>query len=651
MILLKILWNFGEPVSEERTNLSGSLKLSRIFSNPVSAETYIVCEIGINHNGNLDKAIALIDAAHEAGVDAVKFQKRNLSRIYSDGVLNDSNSAEWSFDYLIPLLRQCEITEQDYLIINNYCQNLGLDLIVTPFDDVSADFISTLDLAAIKIASADMTNLNLIRQCASFKKPLLISTGMWTHDDIQICVEKYRNDNIVYALLHAQSTYPAPFESISLPFINDLKKLSPVVGYSGHERGNFIPIAAVAMGCRIIEKHITFDRNDKGPDHKASMLPAEWKEMVCNIRLLEKALGSNKHVNQAEIQNRELFAKSAVAKKTLKKGHILKPEDIQFMSPGKGIFPHEIEGFYGLVMKKDVDSGCYIAKADFEPELLLPDWKPFSFSKEWGVKCRFHDFDEYKVLRPPVIEFHCSQTDLKIPFSGNSTVSALIVHAPEIFDRELVDICSLDEKKVERSLAILQMSIDKTLQIAPNFPRKRPKLVVHLGGMSLDEPTAIDTAELTERAIRNFRRLVYSPEQIDILPENLPPRPWYLGGEWHQYGFMKAEDMVRFCSELDLGVAFDACHAFLFCNLYQVDFLDYTRTILPLVRHMHISDAEGISGEGLQVGEGEIDFAIFLKEIGKNDFSWVPEIWSGHHHHGAGIYKALLNLESYGHGL
>src|SRR3989339_132450 len=448
----------GEIVSNKQELAFRSPKLEKLFRDPESTDTYIICEVGINHNGSLDRALALIEAAQAAGADAVKFQKRALDRIYSEGVLNDSNSAEWSFDYLIPLLRECELTEADYKVISRYCRERGLELIITPFDGVSADFIAGLELAAIKIASADMTNLNLVRHCASLCRPLIISTGMWACEDIKICTDIFHQEQITFALLHTQSTYPAPFESINLGFIEELKKMAPVVGYSGHERGNFIPVAAVAMGCRIIEKHITFNRDDKGPDHKASMLPAEWKEMVANIRMLEKSLGSKKEVNQSEIQNREVFAKSAVAVTGLRKGHILQSDDVDFRAPGKGIFPHEIAAFYGSVLKKDIPRGFYIAKTDFEQEILFSDWKQFTFTKEWGVKCRFHDFEEFKVLRSPVIEFHCSQTDLGVPFSVASAVSALIVHAPEIFDRELVDICSPCEHKVEQSLSMLQQS-------------------------------------------------------------------------------------------------------------------------------------------------------------------------------------------------
>lgn len=627
-----------------------STKLREVFFAD-EPRAYIIAEVGINHNGDLEKALALIDAAVSAGVDAVKFQKRSLDQIYSRAMLQDPNSAEWSFDYLLPILQEFELAESDYEIIHKHCAKLGVDLIITPFDKDSADFVSNLGIAAIKIASADMTNWELIRHCARFGLPMLISTGMWSHDDIVVCAKKFEAENMTFALLHAQSTYPAPYESVNLRYLEELKKLCPVVGYSGHERGTFIPVAAFALGCKIIEKHITFDRNDQGPDHKASMLPAEFAEMVTSIRHLEKALRPIKEVSQAELQNREAFAKSAVAKKRLAAGHVFQPEDIDFRSPGKGLFAHEVEQYFGMVLKKDVPEGLYIAKTDFEKELKISDWKTFSFRKAWGVKCRFHDYREYAQLNSPVIEFHCSQTDLDVAFTEKNSSQALIIHAPEIYDRKLVDICSTDQRRVSESLEILQRSIDKTLEIGANFPAAKPKLVLHLGGMFLDDPVHVDTRSMIERALENFSKLVFDPDLIELLPENLPPRPWYLGGEWHQYGFMKSEDMTWFCEQAKLGMTFDICHAYLYCNLYKVDFLSYSREVLPYVKHMHVSDAAGVNGEGLQVGEGEMDFEPFFRLIKDSEFSWVAEIWSGHLHHGSGTYRAMRTLEEFKCGL
>ena len=236
-------------------------------------KTYIISEIGVNHNGDLNTALKLIEESKKAGVDAVKFQKRDLDKIYSKSILQDCNSAEWNFEYLIPILKSVEFGTEEYITINKKCKELNIDLIVTPFDENSAEFISTLDLSAIKIASADMTNLPLIEKCASFNLPLIISTGMWSHNDIKDCVKFYKKLGIDYSLLLTNSTYPTPFETINLEYIKELKKLADRVGYSGHERGTFIPVAAVTLGARIVEKHITLDKYQDGPDHKASLLP------------------------------------------------------------------------------------------------------------------------------------------------------------------------------------------------------------------------------------------------------------------------------------------------------------------------------------------------------------------------------------------
>jgi len=617
-------------------------KIKNIFENKNKSNgIYIIAEIGINHNGSLETAIELMKAAKVAGVDAVKFQKRHLESVYSKNILDDANSSEWSFEYLIPLLREMELSDDEYRTIREKCNEMELDLIVTPFDEVSAEFVAGLGVSAFKIASADMTNIPLIKKCNDFKLPLLISTGMWKDEDIKKCSEIYKVDKINYSFLLAQSTYPASYETLNLDYLNKLKEYNPIIGYSGHERGTFIPVAAVAMGCSIIEKHITFDINAKGPDHKASMLPEEWKEMVYQIRMLEKAMGSVKHVNQAEIQNKEAFAKSAVPIRDLPVGHVLIKADIIYKAPGKGIFSHEIFDYIGKVLKKPIPKDHYIGKTDFEDITYISDWEEFSFSKRWGIKCRFHDYDEYKTLNSPCVEFHCSQTDLDIDFKPDLSQSELIVHAPEIFDRQLVDICSDDPVIVEQSLDILQRSIDKTIEISKYFPIKKPKLVMHLGGMFLNTRDLVNTSILTERAIENFKKLKFDYDLIDILPENLPPRPWYLGGEWFQHGFMLSKDLIQFCNYFNLGMTYDICHASLYCNEFDIDLAEYTKEIMPIVRHIHISDAYGNNGEGVQIGEGSIDFDRVLKEVKNYEFTWVPEIWSGHLHQGTGTYKCM----------
>ena len=175
--------------------------------------------------------------------------------------MNDPNSAEWTFEYLIPILQEVELSEDDYRHIKQKCSNLGLDLIITPFDSDSAEFCNQLDISAFKIGSADMINFELIERCFSHKKPLIISTGMWTQEEIKEAIDKFKTfGNNDFFMLLANSTYPTPYESINLEFLPTLKTMHNLIGYSGHERGTFIPVSAASLGARIVEKHITFDR-------------------------------------------------------------------------------------------------------------------------------------------------------------------------------------------------------------------------------------------------------------------------------------------------------------------------------------------------------------------------------------------------------
>jgi N-acetylneuraminate synthase len=173
----------------------------------------------------------------------------------------------------------------------------------------------------------------------------------------------------------------------------------------------------------------------------------------------------------------------------------------------------------------------------------------------------------------------------------------------------------------------------------------KPKVVLHVGGMSLLDGN-YDCAEMTSKAEKTLRDI--NLDGVDLLPENLPPRPWYLGGQWHQYGYMRPEDMAAFCKSLSLGMTFDICHAQLYCKYAGIDLVNYAKIVLPYIRHVHISDAHGIDGEGVQIGEGELDFDALFRHLEKVQFSWVSEIWSGHVNHGAGTHHALCCLEKYG---
>jgi N-acetylneuraminate synthase len=327
-------------------------------------------------------------------------------------------------------------------------------------------------------------------------------------------------------------------------------------------------------------------------------------------------------------------------------GDTISLEDVKFMSPGKGITPDRLEEAIGKTLMRPKQVEDYVSYDDFEMGVTVASWPTFDFRKDWGVKCRFHDFEIYKTLEAPVVEFHCSEIDVTANVSAQSAHSALIMHAPEIIGRELFDLCSDDHDIVLKSLDILGKTILRTRELSPGFRRGiTPKVVIHIGGMSLLDGD-FDCASLTSKAEHVLRDIDLTG--VDLLPENLPPRPWYLGGQWHQYGFMRPQDMAAFCKSLSLGMTFDVCHAQLYCRYAGTDLIEYTKTILPYIRHVHISDAHGIGGEGVQIGEGEIDFDSLFRILEKIKFSWVPEIWSGHVNYGSGTHHALGCLKKYG---
>ncbi len=612
---------------------------------------YIIAEIGINHNGSLETALELINKAHEAGVDAVKFQKRNIHNIYNKKTINDPNSAEWNIEYLLNELKQMEFGKEEYDIIYNKCIELNLDLIITPFDIESVDFVLNYNVVAFKNASCNMNNYKLLDYISTKNLPVLISTGMWSDKEIKESTNYFIKKKIDYTLLLANSTYPCPYEDLNIQYINKLKKYSKIVGYSGHERGTFIPIAVAALGAKIIEKHITLDRSQDGLDHKASMEPQEWKEMVHNLRLLEKAMGSEKIVNQAEMLAKQSFCLSPYAIRDINKDEEFNENMFTLLAPGKGLLQNELKKYIGKKIKLPIKKDECISKSYFEETTLIKHWKIGDFKKKWGVKCRFHDFPQYSILSSPVIEFHCSQKDIYDPITGiASNTSKLIVHAPELVDRMLVDICSDNEEQVKKSLDILQRTINKTVKLSKEFKGK-PKLVVHFGGMCLKECKCChkkkELARMYKNSIKNFKKLNYDPEEIEILPENLPPKPWYLGGEWNQYGFMEEKYMISFCKKFNLKMTYDICHAKLYCNYSKKDIVEYTKKIKNYISHVHISDTRGINGEGVQINEGDTDFLPIFEVLEDLDFSWVTEIWAGHINNGKGCYESMKLLEPY----
>ena len=600
---------------------------------------FVIAEIGVNHNGSPERAVELIDAAAAAGVDAVKFQKRSLPDLYQGEILDNPNLGEQSFQYMIPLLRDFELSEQTFYDLLAYALGKGLVFLCTPFDLESRRFLGELGVPGYKVGSADLTNLLLLEDVASTGKPMILSVGMSADEELEATYRFLKGTNSSFALLHCNSTYPAPFEDLNLRYIQTMKHRYDVpVGYSGHERGTAMSVAAVAFGATIVERHISLDRNMEGPDHAASLEPDEFTALVSDIRNLEMAIGSGRKIfNRGEILNREVLAKSLVATVEITEGMTITKEMVTAKGPGKGVSPQRIFDLIGRVAPRQIRADEAFSDEDMgEGELVRPK---IDFKRDWGFKARFHNLDELLPHNPKLLEFHFSDKDLEYNYTGPYLDTELYIHAPEYWFRQMVDMCAEDDAIRAKSIEVMQQTIEKARELAPYF-KGTPKVVIHVGGHGLSQVR--DSSQLLKNAMDSFKKLSY--DGVTLYPENLPPRPWYFAGQYWQNAFIGADEMVRFCKELGLEMCLDVSHAQLYCNAYGKNLSEYTQEVKPFVKHLHISDGASIGGEGLQIGEGEIDFNHILALLEDQEFSWVPEIWRGHQKGAKGFLVALERL-------
>lgn len=607
---------------------------------------FVIIEAGVNHNGSLEMALQLVDAAAKAGGDAVKFQKRDLKSLYPEQLLQNPNSAEWAFQYILPILQQVELSDEAFRQIKLYCDQKGIRFMCTPWDETSVEFLESLGVELYKVASADLVNLPLIDKIVATRKPLILSTGMATLDEIEVTVQFLKEREASFALLHCVSSYPAPFESLNLRFIERMKTFGVPVGYSSHERGIAMPLVALTLGATILEKHLTLDRTLPGPDHAASLEPQGMEKLIRDVRHAEAALGqAEKQLSVVERINRQVLRKSLAAAVDVPAQTTLTPQMIKITGPGKGLSPQRINELIGAKLTRTVAANDYFR----EDDLIQTTTQPISthrLRRQWGFKARFHDLAEILAKKPKLVELHFSAEDIHHPFVPPTQPFAqqLFIHAPEFANNRLLDLCSLDDQVRQHALELVQGTINKAAALRPHFTGS-VGVVIHVGGMSMDE-SAHPHSRLMQRAIEAFRQL--DAKGTVLLPENLPPRPWYLGGQWYQNIFIRAEEMIEFCQELKLGLTLDISHAQLYCNAYNVRLTDFVRKCLPYVRHLHLGDAAGIDGEGLQIGEGVVDWDEVMPLLMQEDFTWVPEIWSGHLNDADGFVEAINRLSRHG---
>ena len=629
-----------------------------IGRHPVGAghPSVVIAEIGNNHQGSVQFAKELVDLAAQAKADVVKFQLRDLSALYRAG---DTNSAgeDLGAQYTLQLLEKFSLPAEKLFEVFDYATERGVDVMCTPWDLPSVDALAEYGAPALKIASADMTNHELLTYAGGKGLPLIVSTGMSTEREIMESTAVIRSTGAPFAMLHCQSSYPAPFKDINLRYLTRLAQITGApVGYSGHERGYHVPLAAVAMGASIIEKHFTTDRELEGNDHKVSLLPDEFAEMVARIRELEDALGTDaaRDVTTGELMNRANLAKSLVATRRIDVGETLTADDISVKSPGRGLQPNRLRDLIGRQTNRVVDAGDFFYATDLQDEAAKG--RQYSFRRPWGLPVRFHDYAKLiEHSTPDFLEFHFSFKDLDTdpkPFftSGEKLPMTLTTHAPDLFAGDfLIDLASADEKIFERSIHEVQRVIDLTRDLTQWFEvPQAPVVVVTMGGFTRDAHLpASERPRLYERIASGLQRL--DTTDVRLTAQTLPPYPWLMGGQQHHNLFLDPKDTAEFAKTYETNLTLDVSHSKLAANFLHMSFADLVEQLAPYTEHLHLVDGTGVDGEGVQVGEGEVDWKVLAEQLDRlaPNASFIPEIWQGHVNNGEGFWTALDRLEAW----
>ena len=338
------------------------------------SKTLIIAEAGVNHNGDINLAKKLIDYASEAKADIVKFQTFKAEKIVSKIAKKaeyQKLTTEKSDEFQFSMLKKLELSKEDHIELKKYAEGKNIDFLSTAFDLESIDLLVDLGITLFKIPSGEITNLPFLEKVARVAKKVIISTGMCEMTEIIEAVKVMKkqglsNNDII--ILHCNTEYPTPMGDVNLLAMQSIKDATDlVVGYSDHTLGIEIPIAAVALGAQVIEKHFTYDRNADGPDHKASLEPNELKMMVQTIRNIEMALGNkNKIISESEKKNISIARKSIHILEPIKKGEIIELKKLVMLRPGDGISPMRLPEIIEKKAVRDLDSGHMLKIEDFQ---------------------------------------------------------------------------------------------------------------------------------------------------------------------------------------------------------------------------------------------------------------------------------------------
>ena len=596
----------------------------------------IIAEIGINHEGKYETAIDLINASKESGVWGIKFQYRNLKNSYH------SFSKEIGDQSLKYEIKRNFISPDKIIKLTEYAHFKNLKVGISFFspEDIK-DFKDNINMFDFfKIPSVELSNNNLILELLNLKKTVLISTGCHNENEIKEIVNSIKSFKN-WTMLHCVSNYPVSIFNAKLGYIDRLQKICERdVGYSSHDENWEVCLLAATKGVSYIERHITLDKNQKGLDHSTSSTPDEFKNL-CNIfsNWDEMFNGNEKRqLNQGEKLNKQNLGRSLVSNKHFKIGDKINLQDFDYKSPRIGLDINSIKNYKNVSLIKNINPGEVLQKSHFEKKIEIDDYDIENcINSKISLPIRFHDAksiqEEFKIQN---FEFHLSYIESRKKLESSLIIpeNSYSIHLPDyISPTELIDPFSDINSQRQMSIKML----DDIKIIAKQIEDITSKEVIIVGSFSAYN-SINEFYKSMSNLVENFKL-----DKLKLLPQWLPPIAWYFGGSVKLDVFNNYE-AIEYIKKHDFEICLDLSHLFM-CRTTMSDNFDKSyNELIKFSGHYHIADAEGIDGEGIEIGKGNPDNIRYIKQILNSKEQKVLEVWQGHLDNYHGFRSAIKSI-------
>ena len=598
---------------------------------------FIIAEIGCNHNGDLEEAKSLVRQAASANCWGVKFQFRNVSTFYQ-------SSNEIGDEILSAEIARTDLAIKDLVSLADLARSLGMKSGMSFFrvEDYKVFGPACNSFDFFKVPSAECTNYELIKSLLETKKQVMVSTGGHSVTKIEDTLTKFIDKNLI--IFHCVPNYPTKLGAQNLLFIKKLKELGfKDVGYSSHDEDIEVCLMAMAIGAKWIERHLTNDVNGKGLDDSSSSEIKDFKLLDKYARNMSDIMGDkNRLPNQGEILNMQNLGTGMYAKKhgTNLLSHSL--SDFEIKAPRVGMSVGEyLQDYKDKPLFVNLNKGEALSKRHFTKVTSYNKDELSVFAKQnlVGIPVRLHDIDKYRgLINTGVYEFHLSYTEvfsegLLDSVSKVNKDDHISIHLPDYLEgNRIVDPISTDPQTRSDSRELIK----RTQEFARHISDKINKHIPIIGSFS--QRCGRKREEVLEDLFNYLKTT--SANEYKIYPQWLPVYAWYFGGSVKLDLFNRQED-IDYVNKHQLDVTLDLCHLSLSAEYSKESWLDWYNQLKERIGHFHLADAEGVDGEGLDIGSGNIgDFSIFLD----SEKIKVIEVWQGHFHDGVGFLKALDTL-------